>query len=331
MAGRHALFELDDQFDSTWAVFADSIVAPTLDSATVATARARLRINARQRREDPDAWIREIADSVMFAGHPYAIDPDGTTESMEHLTAADVRQYVASQFVTSRMLLVIIGTIPRDQVERAVTTTLGTLPRGTYTWTPPPPVPVHAQSTITVVDHVLNTNYLLGYFAGPPVTSSDYVALQAATAMLGARLSSTVREQRSLSYATGAPFYDRAIATGGVYASSVAPSLVVPVMREQIRLCQDEHYAAWWLRDYLDEFTTSYYLSHETNSDQAGQLARAQIYRGDYRQDDVEFDAFRHVSMGAIQSAADRYMKHIQFVYLGNAAQFDPSLIRKDF
>jgi zinc protease len=319
---------LDDQFDSTWTVFADRIVAPTLDSSAVTNARERLRVAIRRRREDPDVWVHEIADSVVFAGHPYGIDPDGTPESMDALTVADVRRYVAEQFVTSRMLLVIVGTVPRERVETAVAATLGTLPRGSYTWTPPPPPPEHPKATITVVNHGLNTNYLLGYYAGPTVTSSDYAAFHAATELLSGRLNSAVRERRSLSYDVGAPYYDHAIALGGVYASSVAPSLVVPVMRTQIQVCQEEPSSLGELREFLDQFITDYYLSHETNGEQASELARAQIYRGDYRRADAEFDAFRRVSVGDIRAAAQKYIRHIQFVYLGNASQFDPSLIK---
>jgi zinc protease len=317
---------LADQFDSTWAVFADRIVAPTLDSAVVARTRARLRTEARRRHQQPDAWIREVADSMTFAGHPYGIDPDGTETSMEQLTAADVRRYVAEQFVTSRMLLVIVGTLPRERVEHAVAATLGALPRGTYTWTLPPPVP-ERKSSITIIDHTLNTNYLLGYFVGPPINSPDYTAFHAATNWLGGELSYAIREKRSLSYAAGAPYYGRAIAFGGVYASSILPSDVATVMREQLERAKTVSYRLWQVREDMDGYDMSYYLSHETNADQAEALARAQILLGDYRKADAEFEAFQHVSGEAMREAAQRYMKHMQFVYLGDAKQFKKSLV----
>jgi zinc protease len=320
---------MDDQFDSTWAVFADRIVAPTLDSAAVATVRERIRVMVSRRREEPDAWIADVADSVILAGHPYGVAPAGTAESMATLTAADVRHYVADQFVTSRMLLVIVGTVTREQVQRAVATTIGTLPRGSYVWTPPPPLPEHRQSTLTVINQPLNTNYLLGLYAGPAITSPDYAAFHVATELLSGNLNNAVREKRSLSYAVYAPFYgNRAIALGGVYASSVAPSLVVPLVREQIQRCQTTNLASWQLRDYVDNFITEYYLSHETNAEQAAALARAAIYRGDYRLADAEFEAFRNVSVGEVQQAASRYMRHIQFVYLGDPSGFDPKLVK---
>jgi zinc protease len=320
---------LADQFDSTWAVFADRIVAPTLDSAAVATTCAKLRVEARRRHEQPDSWVRSVADSMMFAGHPYAIDPNGTVESMDQLTSADVRRYVTDQYVTSRMLLVIVGTVPRERVERAVATTLGTRPHGTYAWTPPPPLTAHDQSAIAVINHPLNTNYLLGYYAGPAVTSSDYAAFHAATELLGSDLSTAIRERRSLSYAATAPYHGGAIAVGGLYASSIAPSLVVPVMRDQIRRLTIEQIDGWRLREYLDQFITQYYQSHETNSEQGASLARAQIYWGDYRRADAEFEAFRRVTPYDLGRAADRYMRHIQFAYLGDPRALDVALIKQ--
>ena len=192
-------------------------------------------------------------------------------------------------------------------------------------------MPEHRQSTLTVINQPLNTNYLFGLFSGPPITSPDYAAFHVATEMLSGDLNSAVREKRSLSYAASAPFYDnRAIALGGVYASSVAPALVVPIVREQIQRCQDTDIELWQLRDYLDNYITDYYLSHETNVEQAAALARAAIYRGDYRLADAEFEAFRNVTVGDVRHAASRYMRHLQFVYLGDPTRLDPKLI-KDF
>ncbi|HWZ59183.1 MAG TPA: insulinase family protein [Gemmatimonadaceae bacterium] len=325
---------LVDQVDSTWAVFADRVVAPRLDSASVAVARARLRLEAHRRRQDPNTFIQAIADSVVFAGHPYAIDPNGTTASMDAITAADVHRYVAEQFVTSRMLLVVVGPVPPERVQQAVAATLGTLPRGTYRWTPPPPLPAHDRPTLSVVTRPLGTDYLFGYFNGPPVTSSDYAAFQVATDMLNGRLrfataheNNVVRPDPALSYTVSATFYGRAIAMGGLYSMTDAPSLVLTSVRTEIWKVQWGWYQLYALTDYLDHFTSIYYLSNATGAGRADQLARAAIYLGDYRKVDAEFEALRHVQMGQIQAATGYYTRHIQFVYVGDPEDIDPSLM----
>ena len=91
----------------------------------------------RQRRDSPDALLDYLADSAAFAGHPYALSPTGTEESIRRITLADLRRYQREQMVTSRMLLVVVGNVTRPQVERLVGSTLAKLPRGDFKWSPP--------------------------------------------------------------------------------------------------------------------------------------------------------------------------------------------------
>ena len=73
--------------------------------------------------------------------------------------------------VTSRMLLVVVGNIERPRLEQLVQNTLGQLPRGTYTWSPPR-APAKPGKALVVRDVQLPTNYLLGFYAGPACARS---------------------------------------------------------------------------------------------------------------------------------------------------------------
>ena len=154
---------------------------------------------ARLQSLDPERAAFLLADSLAFDGHPYAISPAGTESSLSSLSADIVRRYVSDEFVTSRMLLVVVGNIPRARLEPLITATLGTLPPGSYRWTIPPDVP-RRPSSLTFVPRRIHTNYIVGYFAGPPVTSKDYAAFRIATAILSSRLASAIRYNADLSY-----------------------------------------------------------------------------------------------------------------------------------
>ncbi len=309
-----------EQFDSTWAVFADRLVHPTLDSNSVRVARQRMLLAARARGMSPDGALWQLADSVAFVGHPYALDPDGNEMSLAELGAPAVQQYVRDAFVTSRMLLIIVGNVPRSTVEAAVTATIGTLPPGSYVWHPPPPVPRHPAS-FTAVQRPTATNYLLGFFQGPAVTSPDYPAFELATELLGARLSTAIRQDRSLSYAVSTPVLDRALATGGVYVSTPAPARVMPLITQFIDSVRGTPIQRMGLRFFTRQFVTSHLAANSTNTAQAGSLGIAQIYRGDYHQADATMSLLGHVSPGDLQQAARTYIRDIQFVYLGDTAR----------
>ena len=115
-------------FDSTWAILADRLAAPTLAPADVELVREQFHTAVKQRKDSPDALLDYLADSIALAGHPYALEPVGTEESLTKLTTADVKAYQASQIVSSRMMLVVVGNVSRGKIERLVRETLGRLP-----------------------------------------------------------------------------------------------------------------------------------------------------------------------------------------------------------
>lgn len=315
-------------FDSTWAVFADRLMHPTLDSEQVAIARNLMLTSVQQLRAEPDASLSWLADSVLFANQPYGLSPQGTPASIEHITVGELRDYQRTQLVTSRMLLVVVGNVGRSEVERLVAGTLATLPRGAYVWRPPtaPAVTMHAPF---VRQESLPTNYLLGYYVGPPADSRDFDALRLAAAVLSGRFFTEIRSRRNLTYAVDAPFVGRSFAVGGVYVTTVQPDSVLAIMRDEITRLQRDVVDPEGLQRLVQQFITDYYLKNETNADQANLLARAALYDGDYRAAGRFVQALRHISPEDIRNAARQYMRDFQFVYIGDPTRLSPDLAKE--
>lgn len=312
-------------FDSTWAAFADRVVAPTLDSAEVELVRDQLVTEVRQQETQPDPLVSHLADSLEFAGHPYSFDPDGNEASLGSISLRQLRAYQAAQMVTSRMLLVVVGNVDRATLEQAVTRTLGRLPRGRYAWTAPPGAP-HLGRTALLKSVQLPTNYLLGYYAGPMARDPDYQALRVASAVLSGRFFTEIRSKRNLTYDVDAPFLERAASAGGVYVTTVDPNTTLQLMHAEILRLQTELIDPEGLKRLVQQFITDYFLKNETNGDQATFLARAAIYQGDYRAADHFIDALRRVTPEDVRRVARRYMHDFRFVYLGNPDRVTRSL-----
>jgi zinc protease len=317
---------LRDAFDSSWTVFADQIVAPRLDGVEIEQVREQFVAAAQQRRSDPDELVSLLADSVAFGAHPYAIDPQGSERSLSSITRAQLRQYHTSQFVKSRMLVVIVGNIERGRVERLVRTTLATLPAGNYRWRIPNAPAMRGMGAV-LVQRPLPTNYILGHYSGPAASSSDYAALRVASAVLAGSLFSEIRSRRNLTYAVDAPFLERAIATGGVYVTTVAPDTTLALMRAELAMLQSELLDSLALRRLVQRFITDYFLKNETNADQATFLARSVLYRGDYRAASRFVETLREVTPQDLQRVARRYMKDFRFAYVGDTTKVRRALL----
>jgi len=313
-------------FDSAWAILADRLMAPTLDSGEVELVRARLISGVRDAENSPDPLVGRLADSLAYVGHPYGFSPDGTESSLRSIRLADLRNYQTSQMVTSRMLLVVVGNVERSRVEELVKGTLGRLPRGNYTWSPPHAPPKLGRALV-IHEAQLPTNYIRGYYAGPAARDPDYQALRIATAVLSGRFFTEIRSRRNLSYEVDAPFIERAIASGGVYVTTVDPNTTLQLMRAEIDRLQREVIDPRGLERLVQQFITDYFLKNETNGDQATFLARAQIYQGDYRAASRFVDELRRVRPEDIRRVARQYMHDFRFVYLGKSDALSKALI----
>jgi zinc protease len=314
-------------FDSTWSVMASRLMHPTLDSAQVTLVREQMLAGVRQRGDSPDALVSFIADSFAFSGHPYARSTVGTERSLARINVAALKQYHTAQFVKSRMIVVIVGNVTRPRVERLITRTFAKLPEGSYRWSLPENVPARAAG-FAVEPRTLPTNYLLGYYLGPPAGSKDYQALRIAAAVLSGQLFAEIRSRRNLTYAVDAPFVERAIASGGLYVTTVSPDTTLALMRQQVNALQQGTIDREALERLVQQFITEYFLNNETNAEQANFLARAQLYRGDFRIADLFVDELREVTPEDVQRVARQYMRDIRFAYVGDSLRLSPRALR---
>lgn len=312
-------------FDSSFDILADRLTEPSLDSSEVELVRAQMITGVREEDNDPDALLKRLADSLQYVGHPYGFSPDGTESSLFSISLGQLHHYQDTQMVTSRMLLVVVGNVDRAHVQDLVTRDFGQAQRGTYTWAPPH-TPANLGRALVVHAAQLPTNYLLGYYQGPPARDPDYQALRVATAVLSGRFFTEIRSERNLSYEVEAPFLERALSSGGVYVTTVYPDSTLRIMRQEIDRLQREPIDPEGLKRLVQQFITDYFLKNETNGDQATFLARAQIYQGDYRAASHFVDDLRRVQPDDVRRVAMKYMRDFRFVYVGKPEALSKAL-----
>jgi zinc protease len=225
--------------------------------------------------------------------------------------------------VKSRLLLVVVGNIPRERLERLVRTTFGTLPAGDFQWRTPEPLGERAGTNVHVVPRRLPTNYIMGIWSGPPAGHPDAPALRVASAILSGRLFAEVRSRRNLTYAVEARYRDRALTSGALYVTTTRPDETLEVMRDQLRRLQTTTMRTEDLGSLVQQFLTEYFLDNETAGAQADFLARAHLYRGDHRAGERFVAELRAVTGEDVRRVAQRWMTDFRFTYIGNPSQVD--------
>jgi zinc protease len=312
-------------FNRSWDIFADAALHPAFTTEDFERVKSRMVVARSGEADVPDSYLEVLQSRVAYANHPYSNNPDGTAESISHLTLEDVRRYHQQMMQTSRLLLVVVGDLDASAVRDRVAATFGKFPRGDYHPAPAPPLQFTAP-TVEITQRGIPTNYVQGVFAAPPLTDPDIYPMRIATAILNDRVYVEVRLRRNLSYAPNAFLRDQGANLGGIYVTAVQTNEAVSVMLSEISRLKHERAQPTDISSEVSGYLTKYYLGQETNAAQAGELAMYELLGGGWRNSTHYLERLRAVTPEDVQRVAQKYMRNLRFVVLGDPTKVDKNL-----
>src|SRR6266403_1161278 len=312
-------------FDRSWEIFTDVALHPSFTKEDVTLVQSRILAGLQGETDEPDAYLQRLQDRAAYAGHPYLNRPEGTADNIRRLTAEDLRAYHQKIMQTSRLLLVIVGDLDPAQLKTRITASFGKLPRGDYKPQPLPPL-TFTSSTVDVTSRELPTNYIQGLFTAPSITSPDIYPRRVASSLLRDRVFEEVRVKRNLSYAPDAFLRHQSANIGGLYVTAVDANQAVRVMLNEIARLQREPIGRDDINAVIAQFLTSYYIGQETNAAQTAELAQYELIGGGWRNSLAFLEKLRAVTPADVQRVAQKYMRNIRFVVLGNPQQIDKNV-----
>lgn len=313
-------------FDRTWDIFTDVTLSPAFANDDIERNRQVTLSGLREAEISPESALQSEIGRVIYAGHPYANDVDGTVSTINALKRDDLAAYHAKVMETSRLLLVVVGDLDAVDLKKRIEASFGKLPRGSYKEQPFPAISFSKPSLDIVARPGIPTNYVEGVFDAPSLNNPDYYPMQVAMSILYQLIKQEVRDNRQLSYAPGAEIDKRAANTANISVSSVDANQSVKLMLEQIDrlktfLLNDEV-----VSEVSGNFLTTYYLDQETSAAQVGELGRYELIGGGWRNSFEFLKRVREVKPADVQAVARKYMKNIRFVVVGNPAAIDKNI-----
>ena len=317
-----SLVSTRQNFDRSWDVFTDIALNPAFAPEDIERARAQIATGLREQETDNDNYLNILQDRLIYVNHPYANDVRGTIDSLAKFTAKDLKDYHDKMMQTSRLLLVVVGDIDPNDIKTRVSATLGKLPRGNYKETPFPALDF-SKPSLDITPRTLPTNYVQGVFNAPSLSSPDYYAMRVAVTSLQSRIYEEVRNKRQLSYAPNAELGASASNTANIYVTAVDANQAVKVMLDEVNNLKKEAIDEKEIDRAAGFFLTQYYINQQTNIAQAGELAKYELIGGGWRNSFNFLDKIRAVTPTQVQAAAQKYIKNIRFVVIGDPSKID--------
>lgn len=306
-------------WDQSWTLFADAVMHPALTENEFTLLRDQLVANAQQIQSDPDSYLAGLSREVAFEKKDYAKAPEGTPESLQKITLADVQTYYKKTIGKKRIFLVVVGNISEADLTAKVKSSLSGMPGGTV-------ASKDSRTLLTtpksyVEDRDIATNYIRGVMSAPFANEPEGIAYRVGISIMGDRYFEELRTKRSLSYAPAA-FYAQAAVTnpyGVIYISTIDPKQSMQVMVDELNKIKTQGFTEKELRDKKEEFLTGYYLTLESTANLADALGVAEL-TGGWENLDKLTAAVNNLKIEDLNAVMDKYTNTIVWTYLGKQA-----------
>jgi zinc protease len=181
-----------------------ALTQPRFDPDMVAQRRAQTIAQINQADQRPQAVAGRTLMATLFAGHPYAADPEGTREDLKTLTPALLKRRASALMLRSGLIVSVVGDIDAAELSRQLDRAFGSLVAGAVPPLPPEWKPPSRPRTVIVERPVPQSTALMA-FPGIARDDPDWYAAVVMNHVLGgggqqSRLFAEVRERRGLAY-----------------------------------------------------------------------------------------------------------------------------------
>ncbi|MDX9860722.1 MAG: pitrilysin family protein [Rhodospirillales bacterium] len=280
------LLTLTENRDAAFDLLRLALTEPRFDAEPVERIRGQILANLRHRSEDPDTLGRQELFAALFPGHPYGRPLEGTEESINAITADDLRDFHKRRLGRDNLVIGVVGDISPKELAGALDWLFGGLPDRAAPWALDM-APPRADGGVSVVDKRFPQSAIVFAQKGVARDHPDYYAAYVVNHILGgggftARLYNEVRDKRGLAYSVYSalvPMDFSSLVIGGAGTRNDRAAETVQVIQDEWRRMAAEGPSAKELDDAKLYLTGSFPLQFSSSDRISGILVAMQLDR----------------------------------------------------
>ncbi len=304
-----------------------ALTEPRFDDEPVARIKAQILSKLRSDETDPNELARRAWAKTLFGDHPYARTGDGTEESVEELTGADLKGFADRNLARDNLVVAVVGAIDAETLKGRLDEVFGDLPEKADL-KPIADVTAAAGKTAHVDLPVPQTSIRLG---GPGIKRDDpdFIPAYIADHILGggtfsSRFYREIREERGLAYSVGTslvPFDHAGVWVGAAATRADAAQEAVDLMVKEVKDMAENGPTDEELADAKSYLTGNYALRFDSSGKIAKQLLAIQLDHLGIDYVDKRNELINAVTREDVQRAAKRvYGEPPSVITVGPAA-----------
>ncbi|HEX9038499.1 MAG TPA: pitrilysin family protein [Ktedonobacterales bacterium] len=268
-----------NRFDATLDLFADVMLHSVIPEDEFQQMRAVQLQDIRRRDDEPIRRIFDLVRDRFFAGSHLGRRSLGLRETVEALTADDLRAFYRARYLPDGALFAIAGDFDWEHVVERVGALFGSWQGAAPASSTALPAPATGVSVELIEG---NQEHVGMAFPFPVYGDLDYYAASVALEILGggmtSRLFREVREKRGLVYSVSAMFAPNGeFGAGYLYAGTTPEKAAetVKVMLDELRLLQEQGVSEEELARAKTQLKSELVMRGESSGARMGALARS--------------------------------------------------------
>lgn len=257
-----------------------AITAPRFDPEPLERMRRQFLVSVRDTKQDPQSIAWQAWSEKLLPGDPYARHSGGTEETMQAMTAEDLRAAHRRIFNRQDLQVAVVGDITAAELGPLLDKVFGGLPEKAPPQPALPPARPEMGPGLNVIDRDMPQSVIVFGHEGILRSDPDFIPAFVMAEILGggglnSRLTEEIREKRGLTYGVSfglMPYERTGFYAGVLQTSNKTAGEALDVARQVIA----EYAAEGPTEAELDEaktyLTGSYGLRFSSNAAIAGQL-----------------------------------------------------------
>ena len=227
---------LTSDIDLGFDLFEDLVKNPTFSEKEVLMAIRDMKTSIRQRKDSISRFTNFELKQVLFPGHPFSLDYNGTLASLSNIARNDIDEYYDRLLVPNNMVITVFGDFKRDEVFGLIDKKFGSLKRSELVLKK---YSLGSLDSIVSIERELEKEQAMVMygFYGVDLKHPDRQGLNVLVSILGSsfngRLFANVREKEGKAYSVGGNFLP-GIDAGYVSLYALTSKENVDVVRELI-------------------------------------------------------------------------------------------------
>jgi zinc protease len=328
-AGKDAsFFQLNcikSDFEQVWPLYADALLTPRFDPKEFARIKDEAITSLRRMESNPDASLQRMAMQVAFKGMDYSKFSSGTIENIQKLTMQETKAYYKSLLTRTRIFMVIVGDISKEDLQKKITALTAKIPQGK-------PFVLRRTSYVPQTNSFIAkpkdnaTNYIMGISAAPQANSKEYFPASLASEMFYNKMFLEVRTNNGLSYAPAAYMTFGATPYSVMYVTTKDPDKYVAVARNLVDKIKKEGFPADDVKNMKNTYATYQYYDNETNASLCYVVANNELSQGDWHKAFTLKEDLQPVTPADVSKVFNKYVGNFTWVYQGDTTKVTPKL-----